>query len=781
MDGSGNQDLYLADTLQAELNANLQGSETFDPNMATVMPTNFAGDFEFDPLANYDFLNDDFDFSNIDGIQDDQFLGGLIDPALQNDELYELPLFPDQVELQSPPQVTDQHSTSPRKVVQSPSQEYGQPQPQQPRQVQLSSQAQPQTLHQSPPRQYQSPPKQSPPKQHQSPPQQYRSPSGQYVQPHQYVQSQQPSQAQPGLSALPQQSAAPYSEDPNPYASLYHNHDPYQPQVYYPAQGIDGHQGALNIPSLPPVQDEKVSDWPPTLDTLGMASGLLANLSAQPAAATCMSCGRMPHYGLCPQPAQVRRQAVPLAVMGLAAKSAPKRSWMDESEDDQTIERPAKVAKKNGKSISRLTTRGPKAKKAATKDPRADIFPYPVFGGAHPWLTAGGLQISYLPEGQLDEDILFTAKDLREYLDQCPRPLNIWLQNCPSKCKGRLVDADMKCRYSECPTKFGTILHGWHRVAFDEFPDMTTGGTKDPYKMAGVMHLWCFEQCFDPLEFFEKDQMFPDARLLPHETHNRMAITRDDYKNVIPRAIKPWVRERRSVGISKAPYQKHEDTLSWRLCDFHVKHQNVAREKCRDKRNAERPDDERKTIEIIMGDLSKYVSRDKLAKTRAKTRRTNDVLKEPWQQRTPAPSVPLSDEDFQVLMPLKVPNTANTVRALTPQSVGSQIQDSINVSSLAPIQTDMSPSSLFAPSPSMGPKVQDNINVAEVPTGQSFPSSLFGSSPPETAAPAEPERAKMQVATSTTGRGQRRPTSAPDSQRSPLRRFLRSPGKRNSY
>ncbi|PTD10495.1 hypothetical protein FCULG_00008759 [Fusarium culmorum] len=400
----------------------------------------------------------------------------------------------------------------------------------------------------------------------------YQSPSRRLLPP---KQSQQAGQAQPRLSATPQQYG-PLSQYMQPYAPIANGS--YQPQSHYPDVGINGHQGALSFPPNP------------------------------------LAYGQVVGYPAHAQALKPRR-----------TKPALKSRWMDEEEEkkkeEESDECPEDPTNKSSKNASRLKSRAAKAKAARRKrkiqqsvDPSS--LPYPPFEQLLAWNTKDGCEIAYLPAGQLDEEVLFTAKELRDYLQQCPRKPKIWLQNTPSKCKGRHIDADVKCRYSECPAKNGTILHGWHRVAFDEFPEMTSEGTKDPFKMAGVMHLWCFEQCIDPLEPIEKEVLFPDEREFPKEKSNRMAITRDDYKDVIDEAIKPWIKERRRVGVIQPPYSKHEDTLSWALCNFHIKKQNRARERMREQRNQNRLDDEKKTVELIMGDLSEYHRRLELSKAR---------------------------------------------------------------------------------------------------------------------------------------------------------------------
>jgi hypothetical protein len=394
---------------------------------------------------------------------------------------------------------------------------------------------------------------------------------------------------------------------------------------------------------------------------------------------------------------------------------------------------------------------------------------------------------------------LFGAADLRNYLKECPRPVTIWLQNSPSKCKGRQKDADMKCRYTDCPTKYGTILHGWHRVAFDEFPEQTTYGSKDPFKMAGVMHLWCFEQCIDPYECFEEGQLQPDDRDLPHETTNRAAINRDDYKGVVKGAIVPWFNGREKAGVTPVPYPLHEDTLSWKLCNYHIQHQTNARESCRKKRNALRPDDERKTIEIIMGDLSKYVARDKLSKLRTKRRHEQakglDIVTPPPTAQRREPSRVQREPLRQITSPVQrvappaevniknpLENLHNqpdkAIRTHTSKSrVPSQTQEVIyvldesadqNVSTpshtVLASQDVFSPSSLFgspsagAPEPELpSPDVQDRKRKRN--SGSSSPGIH--------------KQPGVQMVIPTYGAGRSPRASAADAQPSPLRRSSR--------
>ncbi|RGP81111.1 hypothetical protein FLONG3_758 [Fusarium longipes] len=790
---------FIENSLQAAMKARLsESNQGNQPTEASVAAVADAPAVDMDPYAaGLDFLGGfepDFDFSQFDDqLVEEPFhpvdcvLDEHIDPELHNDASVPLQ---EQVGPKRLSNATRQSNLSPpRQSLTSP-----------PRQVLGHSLT-------ATPQSFGSPPSQLPVQYGQL----YQSPPW------------HPNQGQHDLFGLPQQSAAWYPQNPYPCD--------YQPQVSYPDEGINGHVGAISIPQFPPVLDPMVGYLPlayPTTD------GPNANPSPQPAA-ICMNCGRMAHYGSCPLPKPLP-QSKPLLQptpsvqpgRGVVARSLPppkqrkpvsERRWMDESDDAQTIQLPVKVVKKSDKNINRRVPRNTREKKV---EPGPDVFPYPAFGQISTWQTTNGLVVSYTREGQLGDDVLFDATTLRDYLDQNPRRLKIWLQNAPSKCKGRLDPADTKCRYSECPAKFGTILHGWHRVALDEFHVLTSNGTKDPYKMAGVMHLWCLEQCYDPLELMEKGIMFPDERRLPYEDLNRMAITRDDYKRVIEGGIRPWVRERRRVGTVQAPYERHEDTLSWALCNFHVKSQNATRGKCRNMRNADRPDDEKKTIEIIMGDLSEYIRREQLARARGTRRyvkskrlsseptepsrvgrrsprtqhRSEEILdvievaevapEKPEQVSVPFEPLPISDADFADLASFIQQSKEDDtfIRPLTPQSLGLDLHGNIENHDVPSARVLKSPSSMVRLSPPKSPKGQDDIHVITTTQAADSPlglESLFGSLTERRSSSGSRKRSRSDNDVAASESGKKRRTSSLESKRSELRRSSRVSVKRTSF
>ncbi|KAG5982530.1 hypothetical protein E4U55_001780 [Claviceps digitariae] len=112
----------------------------------------------------------------------------------------------------------------------------------------------------------------------------------------------------------------------------------------------------------------------------------------------------------------------------------------------------------------------------------------------------------------------YSAEDIKLYLKHCPRNYILWVQSEPSQSAhrrlhrdGKPCEEDSKCRWSGCPIN-GRSFSGLYRVAFDEFPAQTSQGIKDPYKVAMVMHLWCFEQILDPVLYYNKRILLPDTR-----------------------------------------------------------------------------------------------------------------------------------------------------------------------------------------------------------------------------------------------------------------------------
>ncbi|KAI9166587.1 3',5'-cyclic-nucleotide phosphodiesterase [Paramyrothecium foliicola] len=201
----------------------------------------------------------------------------------------------------------------------------------------------------------------------------------------------------------------------------------------------------------------------------------------------------------------------------------------------------------------------------------------------------------------------YNERQLNYYIKNCPRQLFIWVQQCPSQSNWRLNADDNLCRWNQCPVRSNKISPGWLRVAFDEYGKETSTGIKDPYKVAGTMHLWCFEQCCNLVEAYNAGKLFADLRSLPLEEMNRMSLARDTDRDIMDNAFRPWFKKHAaSNNFTHRKPLEHEDTLSYALVQHHLKAQAMARQSTRVTRNAVRPEAHWKTLDVHMGNLGLY-------------------------------------------------------------------------------------------------------------------------------------------------------------------------------
>ncbi|KAH6897154.1 hypothetical protein B0T10DRAFT_177505 [Thelonectria olida] len=227
----------------------------------------------------------------------------------------------------------------------------------------------------------------------------------------------------------------------------------------------------------------------------------------------------------------------------------------------------------------------------------------------------------YTNDGEWQQNLCFTTEELWLYMSECPRPVKVLVQHAPAQVNHRISVAGRQCRWAHCPNPGRTIGAGWIRVSFDEYQTETTSGKRDPFKVAGSMHLFCFEQCFDPCVLFWQKKLMPEERDFPREQKNPMALTRDSDKEIIKRAFAPWMRKHANEAPIKWP-RPHRESLSFALVSFHLDHQTGARQATRLKRNATRPDHHRKTLDVHKGDLVEFVKRSNREKaTKRKQKR----------------------------------------------------------------------------------------------------------------------------------------------------------------
>ncbi|KAF4503710.1 hypothetical protein FAGAP_55 [Fusarium agapanthi] len=383
----------------------------------------------------------------------------------------------------------------------------------------------------------------------------------------------------------------------------YNAYNSYQPSYRYPdngIQGIYGPQAMAQHPLQPPAAIKAQS---------------MHNIIQ---VSKCADCRQDPHPGPCftqaaPQARRPPQQRIQQELsqepdgrpIWLQTPPKRKRNVAFDDDSDSDLEVPLRKPGRKGRTL--------KTKRGRDKDFEIGIKMYGMFRFPElDWVSRRRFKFLYLPTGQLEKKILFSAEDLKDYIYNCPRNPRLWIQQNPAQCTERTIDADTICRYENCPDANHTIRPGWCRVAFDEFYQHTSCGQKDPFKMAGVMHLWCFEQCIDPVEVMANGKMVPDDRDDEHlikEKSNKMAITRDSDTTIVKHTIRPWFKMRAGQAL-QAPYANYEESLSYALVKHHLDHQVGARHRSRGGRNKDRPESELKTIDVHLGRLDFWAARD---------------------------------------------------------------------------------------------------------------------------------------------------------------------------
>ncbi|RFU79136.1 hypothetical protein TARUN_3085 [Trichoderma arundinaceum] len=248
-------------------------------------------------------------------------------------------------------------------------------------------------------------------------------------------------------------------------------------------------------------------------------------------------------------------------------------------------------------------------------------------GTPAPWgsMTWNGQHLfSYTSKGQWLRDRCFDKQQFREYADNCGKETVFWVQQAPTQCNHRLDPEDRICRWANCPVSNRTITAGWLRVAFDEFPHLTSNGARDPLKCAGSVHLWCFEQIFDPAEFHLSGRLRAEDRQFPFEDKSVVTLEKLTDAGIIREAYQPWFAQRMQRFNLHNRIQlprEYRETLSYRLNKYHLDNQTAARQKARSKRNNSKSEDERRTIDVHLGNLKMFVEITNKARRSKKSRK----------------------------------------------------------------------------------------------------------------------------------------------------------------
>jgi hypothetical protein len=106
---------------------------------------------------------------------------------------------------------------------------------------------------------------------------------------------------------------------------------------------------------------------------------------------------------------------------------------------------------------------------------------------------------------------------------------------------------------------------GFFRIAFDEFYKQSKRGHRDPLRPAAVMHMWCYEQCFDPLVDYHHCKLKADKRPLTKETRNMIGIANKG-KHIVRDAFKPWLKNTEFTERAR----EYTGSLSSALNEYHL-------------------------------------------------------------------------------------------------------------------------------------------------------------------------------------------------------------------
>ena len=303
------------------------------------------------------------------------------------------------------------------------------------------------------------------------------------------------------------------------------------------------------------------------------------------------------------------------------------------SEEDSKAEKISKKAKKDAvKEAKRM-----EAEYAKTKTPR----PSPLSAS---W-NGRKFSFTYTADGQLNFNPKspFSGDQIQAYVDHARQKpdFRIYVQQLPSASAERMDALDKTCCYTGCPDRGKSMKCGFLRVVFDENPDRIAEGLHNPFKYAAAMHLYCFERQFDLRELYLSGVLRAEDRSLPKEkdeNDRKLLLARDAHNNkIIDEIFIPWLtgkphpslpnKERWSpvAGATK----KHFFTLGYALTRFHVQHETKARDVVRLRRNLGRPTDDIMSIDVIRGNLRKYVT---VQKARTDRRRAEKELEKELRQ-----------------------------------------------------------------------------------------------------------------------------------------------------
>ncbi|KAB5516952.1 hypothetical protein GE09DRAFT_1066591 [Coniochaeta sp. 2T2.1] len=238
----------------------------------------------------------------------------------------------------------------------------------------------------------------------------------------------------------------------------------------------------------------------------------------------------MPGSSALPPPSQLVTNHLtpnPTLYQGYGSTPSTKSTLKRPREDDEEDSSPSSLPRRPTKQIRHRRDNN----RRESNDPKNWYPPPPATPNWGPF--------NYTPEGEWLGNVLYSADQLATFLvgpsgdGRCPsrrEKLTLFLQCRPAFDAHRYGPDASVCRYKDCSVKKNTITKGQWRVAFDERASLTGGGVADPFKVAGYMHLYCFEEVFALITLMldepenQKVTVRADDRVLPCEERNPMAL-----------------------------------------------------------------------------------------------------------------------------------------------------------------------------------------------------------------------------------------------------------------
>lgn len=232
----------------------------------------------------------------------------------------------------------------------------------------------------------------------------------------------------------------------------------------------------------------------------------------------------------------------------------------------------------------------------------------PVSNPPAPWSF-----FSYTTDGELPPSRLYTSFELHNFLFAHPRPQTLVLRihrNAPDSRHRYPTTHSHRCRFTTCPMyPNNTINQGHIAVSISEEHGGEEGRERDPFLVAGWVHLWCAERFLDFVRVGRVLRVEADTREMPWERRGRnpFQLATPEEEKCVRDFIKSCRSSAGGYGLPgyppfNIPNRPHEGTLTHRLACIKLKREPSGVSKQRDLR--EKVAGYRgSTLDVHMGDL----------------------------------------------------------------------------------------------------------------------------------------------------------------------------------